>query len=217
MSDRLRIGLALAALVGLFLLGYAATTTMFTTLGVRLNEHLVAWRCEPLTALAVSATAAASATVGVTSAILVPAALWWRRRRRAALHAVTLIGGSLAIALVAKIVIDEHRPPAHLWVIAPDNPHSFPSGHTTVASALALLAIYLVSARWQRWAAVIGVFFVGVVAFSRVYLGVHYLIDVVGGMLAASTATLLTIGLLNTSVVRKRFLGEHNHQATSGI
>jgi undecaprenyl-diphosphatase len=77
--------------------------------------------------------------------------------------------------------------------------YSFPSGHTAAATVFyGLLACYLLR-RVQAWparAAIVAAccLMVGLVALSRMYLGVHYLSDVLAATLegAAWLATCIT-------------------------
>jgi undecaprenyl-diphosphatase len=59
------------------------------------------------------------------------------------------------------------------------DPHSFPSGHATRAVLLAVLAVGLGPA-WFAW---VMAFWAPLVCVSRVLTGVHYLSDILGGML----------------------------------
>ena len=73
---------------------------------------------------------------------------------------------------------------------------SFPSGHssgiaTLVAVAL-VLAWPLLSARARRWSLAAGIALVLVVGLTRMWLGVHYLSDVVGGWSLGLAWTLVT-------------------------
>ncbi|MFC1643118.1 phosphatase PAP2 family protein [Myxococcota bacterium] len=73
--------------------------------------------------------------------------------------------------------------------------YGFPSGHAFGAAAVYLALAVGLACRWPRWRlpllAVAWVIVVGV-GVSRVYLGVHYLTDVVAGwLLGAATVTLL--------------------------
>jgi membrane-associated phospholipid phosphatase len=80
---------------------------------------------------------------------------------------------------------------------------SYPSGHasgiaTLVAVAL-VLAWPLLSARARRWSLAVGVALVLLVGLTRMWLGVHYLSDVVGGWsfgLAWTLGTALVFGAL---------------------
>jgi undecaprenyl-diphosphatase len=67
--------------------------------------------------------------------------------------------------------------------------YSFPSVHATIAvgfyGTLTLLAAWRLRGFW-RWAAVaLGIALILLIGFSRLYLGVHYPIDIVAGFLAA--------------------------------
>jgi membrane-associated phospholipid phosphatase len=83
------------------------------------------------------------------------------------------------INAVIKELVDRHRPPLSMdldaLVALPGSP-SFPSGHAM--SAFAVAAAIAVLAPRTRWA-VLGV--AAAIAFSRVYLGVHFWIDVLAG------------------------------------
>ena len=62
---------------------------------------------------------------------------------------------------------------------------SFPSGHSsgiaTLVTVALILAWPLLAARARRWALVVGIFLVLLVGLTRMWLGVHFLSDVVGG------------------------------------
>lgn len=104
--------------------------------------------------------------------------------------AVSVLGAG-ATALVIKEVVHRARPVRAYQAYA-ETGFSFPSGHATLAAAFYGFLIYLV---WRmmppglaRTAAVciLGLL-IAVVAFSRLYLGVHYLSDVLGGLLLGAT------------------------------
>ena len=137
-------------------------------------------------------------------AVLIPAVLWWCRLRRDAALTLVVLGGALAVAFVAKVSVAEHRPPSRLWVIPPDNAQSFPSGHTTVAAAVALALMLVVRSRWRAPVTLAGIAVTAVVAFARLYLGVHYPPDVAGGVLSALCAALVACGLAELPPVCRR-------------
>ena len=64
-----------------------------------------------------------------------------------------------------------------LLVDAPEN--SFPSQHTTVVFAFAW-AVYYLQDRWRD--GLVAVMFASLVGISRVYVGVHYPIDIIGAV-----------------------------------
>jgi undecaprenyl-diphosphatase len=76
--------------------------------------------------------------------------------------------------------------------------NSFPSGHVCFAVALAYALYFLAcGTRWAKVAAAAGAVMALIVAWSRIYIGVHYPTDVAASFLASSAAVLLLAGLWN--------------------
>ncbi len=110
--------------------------------------------------------------------------------------------GSVLLTVAGKDLVGRARPPATLAVPPLETSPSFPSGHTLNATVLigmlAYLALLGTSRAWQRWVAVVAaVLFVLAMGLSRVYLGHHWLTDVVAGWL-------LGLGWLATVVTGHR-------------
>ena len=68
--------------------------------------------------------------------------------------------------------------------------NSFPSGHTATAFTLFLLTVYLFPTKWTF---AIGIIYAIICAYSRVYLGQHFPMDLGGGMLVAVISSQLSI------------------------
>jgi undecaprenyl-diphosphatase len=103
--------------------------------------------------------------------------------------------GSLLLQGVMKLWFERPRPKLPWAQVLPD--YSFPSGHTMNAIifyvALALIA-WSVAGRRIGVSALVGAIVLALgVGVSRIYLGYHYLTDVVGGLLAG-VAWLLVLG-----------------------
>ncbi len=106
------------------------------------------------------------------------------------------LASELGKRLVARI-----RPPADAVqaLISEHGLDSFPSGHTAFAVALAwaFVLVFARTRRARRWSMATGIVFVALVAFSRLYLGVHYLSDVIASVLIASAAILIGLPVWN--------------------
>jgi membrane-associated phospholipid phosphatase/protein tyrosine phosphatase (PTP) superfamily phosphohydrolase (DUF442 family) len=126
---------------------------------------------------------------GVKAAIFLAAltviVLLRKPTRRDALFLACAVGGALLLDLFIKNAIHRVRP--HLWTSpAPEFDFSFPSGHSTgTMSFIVALVVIAWRTRWH-WAVFFGgACYVAAVGFSRLYLGVHYPSDVLGGWLLA--------------------------------
>jgi undecaprenyl-diphosphatase len=133
---------------------------------------------------------------------------------RLALGTCLVTGLGWLTTLVVKTVVAQPRPTtaglSHLLHVNPAT-LSYPSGHVVFAAALvAALAMVCRSAASRSIVIVVGVVFVAVVAWSRLYVGVHYGTDVVGGVLNGVAGALLFAGLWNI-VASRLFAGRDEH------
>lgn len=109
--------------------------------------------------------------------------------RRRTLQPLILMTAALAGAGglygIVKPVVGRARPPAFLQVGPPDTSWSFPSGHATQSiSFYGMLAVVLIlwyAPNRRRLFALAAALVTLVVGSSRLYLGVHWLTDVLGG------------------------------------
>ncbi|KEF34612.1 UDP-diphosphatase [Deinococcus sp. RL] len=111
--------------------------------------------------------------------------LFYRLRHRLGYFLMLSLGGVALVNVLLKNVFDRPRPA--LWTpLLPEPDFSFPSGHAMFASALATaLAVLLWPTRWRGAALLLGGLYVLGMMWSRVYIGVHYPTDVLGGALFA--------------------------------
>ncbi len=66
---------------------------------------------------------------------------------------------------------------------------SFPSGHSSAAFACSIALLVSLPKKY-KWIGVIAVIYASIMAFSRLYVGVHYPGDVIGGVLTGTAAGL---------------------------
>jgi membrane-associated phospholipid phosphatase len=111
--------------------------------------------------------------------------LLYRQRWRSLLFLSATLLGSAAINLVAKLLFHRGRP--QLWQpFSPELDYSFPSGHAMSSMSFAVVVTILCwNSRWRWPIAALGGGFVGIIGWTRLYLGVHYPSDVLAGWLLA--------------------------------
>ncbi len=120
---------------------------------------------------------------GLVIALLCSLLMLFRLRLGIASVLAYLISGLLAQIL--KRIFDMPRPPAvldHVHVLGHTlTAHSFPSGHATSDGVMVLLAFLIWSRRdWRSWS--VATLFV-LAAIGRIYVGVHFPLDVAVGLI----------------------------------
>jgi len=114
--------------------------------------------------------------------------LAWLHRLREALFLAIASAGSLVLNEVMKLIFQRPRPQLDWAQVLPD--YSFPSGHAMNSVAFYVaLAVVLWRVRGRRIglaSLAIGIVLSVFIGVSRIYLGYHYLTDVVGGVLAGT-------------------------------
>ena len=137
---------------------------------------------------------------GLLIPLVVSIGVWYRWRRGSFRPLVLLgsaYGGSYLLSQAIKALTDRARPPAAL-AVGHFGGHSFPSGHATQAAAVyGMVAVVLAATtpRWRRkvgaWAGAVSI--ATVVGITRLYLGAHWLTDVLGGWALGGVWLLLVV------------------------
>lgn len=123
--------------------------------------------------------------------------LFVRRRHLDLALLLASTGGAFFINAILKSMFQRARPA--LWhQVVTETSYSFPSWHAMMSCALALsVLIMLWPTRWRVWAAIGAAVYVGVIGFSRMYLGVHFPTDILAGWCVSLLWTLLAAAILN--------------------
>jgi membrane-associated phospholipid phosphatase len=129
-------------------------------------------------------------TLGAEQAflLLLPVVFWCVDKRRGArLGALLMISAYLNYTL--KILFDQPRPSSErVKVLAEETSPGLPSGH---AQNSVTVYGYLAAGLRQPWAWLIASLIASAVGVSRIYLGVHFPSDVLGGWLIGTVVLLL--------------------------
>lgn len=119
--------------------------------------------------------------------ILIASLIFWCYDRRMGIRAMYVIMFSAYVALLAKTLFGMPRPPEYLHKVT-ETDFGFPSGHTLVSSGFwGYLGLRIRNSR----IIIGGIIAVFLVSLSRVYLGVHYPGDIVGGVVFGLTVAYL--------------------------
>ncbi|HEY2189246.1 MAG TPA: phosphatase PAP2 family protein [Caldimonas sp.] len=127
-------------------------------------------------------------------------ALAVERKWRRLMLVVVAVGGGLAVNALMKLAFHRARPVFDEPLLTLSS-YSFPSGHvagSTIFYGLTVLWLFSRTRRplWRGLALATAVLMIVVVAFSRMYLGVHYLSDVVAAFAEGVAWLAICIGAL---------------------
>jgi membrane-associated phospholipid phosphatase len=183
----------LVLLAAFVALGAAVAAGWTTALDQAVAVGAATHRTPLQNAVAINATALGSAPIVMLIALIVAAYAFASARPRIVL-ALTWTLAAFLLDNVLKLLFRHPRPTVAM-IALPDS-FSFPSGHAMAASAL-YVTLALIAAGGERRTGprrlliASGVAVALLVAWSRVYLGVHYLSDVIGGMLIGSAGAIV--------------------------
>ena len=138
-------------------------------------------------------------TAGLVPIIAIASVFLWRYSRRWALGLPVVMAGTWLLQIVGKWAVDRPRPNGAAL--------GFPSGHTLSVVVLFGILAYVVwrspaRQRWRCTAAAMCVATALAVAFSRLYLDMHWLSDVGGGITVGLAYLTLAIWCVELVPVR---------------
>lgn len=105
---------------------------------------------------------------------------------------ISIVLGSI-VTFFLKLLIARPRPFVEIQGLLPliqePTDYSFPSGHTCVSFAAAFVFYKMLPKKYGIPFLIIA----ALIAFSRMYLGVHYPSDILGGMVVAACSSMVAI------------------------
>jgi membrane-associated phospholipid phosphatase len=131
--------------------------------------------------------------------------LLWRKRKYAEIRMFTFAcAGGTALNIGLKLAFAKLRP--QLWAqLISETSSSFPSGHSLGSVVIYGFLAYLLATEFRRSALVIYGVASGLIlaiGFSRLYLGVHWLTDVIAGYLVGFLWLITCISILKHHLTR---------------
>lgn len=146
-------------------------------------QFLQGLRTAPVDQFMVSVTEMGSVGVLLPLVAVVAAWLSWRGWRRTALYWLGVAAFGEVLVQLLKFTLGRHRP---IDLYSGVERFSFPSGHATVTTVLLSFLGFLLARRQplpiRMGLAAAAAVYIGAVALSRLYLGAHWMSDVLGGM-----------------------------------
>jgi undecaprenyl-diphosphatase len=165
-----------------------------------LDAQVHAWvaghRSDVLTAFFTRYTGLGQWFVLAIAAVAAGAALTATARRREAAFLIISMAAELLLNLTLKLAFARARPPAGEALVYAGG-YAFPSGHAMASATFALaLTVIAWPTAWRWPALVLAAAFALLMGLSRVYLGVHWLTDVLAGWaMAGAVVTGTELGI----------------------
>jgi membrane-associated phospholipid phosphatase len=129
----------------------------------------------------------------LAGSLLLSIYLLWRGHKRAAIHNIVAILLAAILTALFKHLLDSPRPPG---LAIPITNNSFPSGHTVLSAVFFSLSAYWLTLQRKTWRQVmypIALAIIVAIGVSRLYLGAHWLTDVIAAWFIAAGITLMVV------------------------
>lgn len=183
--------LAVLAAIVLGLADGASESNGLAAIDPPIWQWMVDHRSPAMTTVAIVITELGSTISMTVIACLTIGFLLLRRRRGDAVLVAVVAAGAGLLVRIGKTTVGRERPPVEYRLVTETN-ESFPSGHALASSAIlgVVLVVLLpaIHSRGLRIGITVGVgLFVVAIGLSRVYLGVHWATDVIGGWVTGLT------------------------------
>ena len=176
-------------------------------LDTRIENLLFAFRDPLLVKVFLWVTLLARARIVLCVALSLAVVLFIRNKRGFVIPLMVTVAGSALFDALGKAAFHRQRPPG--VAVYAETSFSFPSGHSTIAAALYGFAVYCLWRRSATWRGRLNILFAGIllvaaIGFSRLYLGVHFLSDVLGGYLLGLLWLIIGICMAESNARKER-------------
>jgi membrane-associated phospholipid phosphatase len=124
----------------------------------------------------------------------------------------------IPIGVLSKEIVARPRPfiPDTEIILAADSQYSYPSGHSmiVVAGATGSVAVLFRNSSWKMKVVSMALAVeASIVCFSRIYVGAHYPLDVLGGVLLGIGISLLFLSQTSRiEICKLRYPGHFNQE-----
>lgn len=193
--DHHQLHLALLCLISLILFIIILIDHIFKLSLTHLNEpvfhFLQSLRNRPTDTFFILFTLLGAPVIVSTTAVITAAILAWKKQWRACAHLILTL---LLVALCVSLFKHLHHSPRPDDFLILDKSTSFPSGHTTFSLAVYGFITFLIAQRtsqeWRWITYLIASFIILFITLSRIYLGAHWLTDILGSITLGFTILL---------------------------
>ena len=153
-----------------------------TTIDLGFSHAVQTWQPQWLTLKMKLITSIISPEVMFIVGVLLVWYFWLHRKHpKSTLTAAAILAGNIW-TLVVKDVIQRPRPiPSDVHILIHETGFSFPSGHAVGIVLLVAAWYVLTPKRWRIDVLALSGLVIAAVGYSRIYLGVHWLTDVLAG------------------------------------
>ena len=182
-----------------------------TVIDQSIGQHLYQWGPAPFTTFVQSFTLIGNAQGIIPLTLIIAGIFYYISRKWQVLLWIVftiLVGAGPIVALIKNII--QRARPSYVPHLVDQGGYSFPSGHATGAvlawGTLAFLTWYYFKDKYPKMMPyLIGftIFMVVAISASRVYLGVHYLSDIIAGWSIGATWLILCLNYFNLFIADK--------------
>lgn len=182
-----------------------------TVIDQSIGQHLYQWGPAPFTTFVQSFTLIGNAQGIIPLTLIIAGIFYYISRKWQILLWIVftiLVGAGPVVALIKNII--QRARPSYVPHLVDQGGYSFPSGHATGAvlawGTLAFLSWYYFKDKYPKMMPyLIGftIFMVVAISASRLYLGVHYLSDIIAGWSIGATWLILCLNYFNLFIADK--------------